>query len=168
MTIMKILADIHRRLILVAFLSVAPPYVCAGGQLIIEPELSEAKYCLGRDDGVTFRITLGLRYRNVGEVPIILSRATQLSSYSLFRNEADMQSNRPEVRRAVPKARMFDALKLDKGKPPSEFFDIIEPGATFDMRVQEVWIVVRPDPKHLLGLDHYLRVVINDWADHWR
>ena len=134
-----------KSLALGALLSIASQRGWAGAPLVIDPYLDEAKYCLERDGGITLRITLGLWYRNVGQTPVVLSLVTLPLSYALFQDEASIQSKRPEVRKKFRRLVLFDAMGLDKGSPPEDFFDAIEPGAIFDRRAVEVRIPVRPD-----------------------
>lgn len=91
--------------------------IWAGQTLKLEPEVTDMKYCLEPNNVVVLEITLLLRYRNLGDVPL-----------TLFANETDLESNRSEIRKAFPKSRMFNVYKIDKRF--TELFYIIGPGAS--------------------------------------
>jgi hypothetical protein len=137
--------------------------------LTVEPRVADAKYCLESSGAVTIHLTLRLKYRNNGEVPVLLPRFSYCSGYALFHDQDSMARNRPESRLLAERRRMLDTTKLDQSKPESEFFDTIAPGATLDNWPMETIIFLRYGPNSgqvVPDGDHLLRVLIDHWADH--
>ncbi len=150
-------------------LALAVPLPLPGADVLtVEPRVADMKYCIESSGVVTIHLTLRLRYRNNGEVPIILPCFRYCSGYALFRDQDSMARNQPENRASRDKRRMGDATKLNQSKPDSGFFDTIAPGATLDNWPAENVIFVRSAPNSgqiVPDGDYLLRVVVNHWAD---
>lgn len=157
-----------RELVVVLFFLVGGGVPSRGESLSIEPEVIESKYCLEPEDVVSFRVLLRLKYHNTGHACVIVPKVTRLSAQMLFRDEEDFNANHVATREVFGKLRMYDTSKLDRSVPDPRLFDTIQPGATFDQRQRQVFIVVRPSfPRDvkLLGTEPYLQVEIDHWPD---
>jgi len=145
----------------------AVPAVGADG-LVAASSVTDSRYCLGPNGGISSKLKVSFTYRNVGDVPIALPRFSRLSGYAVFRDDADLKAQKTATRISYRLRDIFRTLMVDPSKPSPLLFESIPPGGTAG-RMDEVSIPLtipgRAAPA-LLGSSLLIQFTLDNWPGH--
>jgi len=131
--------------------------------LELTTEVINQTYCIGDADLDGVRLRLRLRYRNIGDIPIILHKSSTTIFRIIVRRspegeiENDAQLN---VYSSGPWKVSESSLK--------KTFVVLQPKASYETETVAGIFVTREDPTNIQGAvsagDHYLQLTISTWG----
>jgi hypothetical protein len=134
----------------------------SGAALELTTEVINQAYCVGDADLDGVRLRLKLRYRNIGDTPIILHKSSTTVVRVVVRESPDgeMESNAQLSVYSTGPWKVSDS-SLKKS------FVILQPQDVYDTETIAGVFVVRDEEKKVQGAvspgDHYLQLTIGTW-----